>query len=175
VVAFRDAMLREHGADHIDLLFSNAGIGGGGSFLLDDRADWDKTFGVCWFGVYYCARAFLPLLVASAEGYIVHISSVNGFWRRSAPGFPIRLQHREVRGQGLHRGAAQRSQKLRAPREGGGGDAGHIGTRSPSTAGSCSASRAPRTCQPMSWRISDPGWSGRESPPRRSPTSSSRA
>jgi NAD(P)-dependent dehydrogenase (short-subunit alcohol dehydrogenase family) len=88
VVAFRDAMLREHGADHIDLLFSNAGIGGGGSFLLDDRADWDKTFGVCWFGVYYCARAFLPLLVASREGYIVHISSVNGFWATLGPGVP---------------------------------------------------------------------------------------
>jgi NAD(P)-dependent dehydrogenase (short-subunit alcohol dehydrogenase family) len=88
VVAFRDAMLREHGADHIEFLFSNAGIGGGGSFLLDDRSDWDKTFGVCWFGVYYCARAFLPLLVASAEGYIVNISSVNGFWATLGPGVP---------------------------------------------------------------------------------------
>jgi len=88
VVAFRDAVLREHRTGHIHLLFSNAGIGGGGSFLLDDRADWDKTFGVCWFGVYYCARAFLPLLVASSEGYIVNISSVNGFWATLGPGVP---------------------------------------------------------------------------------------
>jgi NAD(P)-dependent dehydrogenase (short-subunit alcohol dehydrogenase family) len=86
VVSFRDAVLEQHETDHINLLFSNAGIGGGGSFLLDDRADWDKTFGVCWFGVYYCARAFLPLLVASAEGYIVNISSINGFWASLGPG-----------------------------------------------------------------------------------------
>jgi NAD(P)-dependent dehydrogenase (short-subunit alcohol dehydrogenase family) len=85
VLAFRDAVLRQHATDHINLLFSNAGIGGGGSFLLDERAEWDKTFGVCWFGVYYCARAFLPLLVASEEGYIVNVSSVNGFWASLGP------------------------------------------------------------------------------------------
>ncbi len=88
VLAFRDAVLQQHSTDHINLLFSNAGIGGGGSFLLDERADWDKTFGVCWFGVYYCARAFLPLLVASEEGYIVNVSSVNGFWASLGPGNP---------------------------------------------------------------------------------------
>jgi NAD(P)-dependent dehydrogenase (short-subunit alcohol dehydrogenase family) len=88
VIAFRDAVLREHGGDHIHLLFNNAGIGGGGSFLLDDRADWDKTFGVCWSGVYYCTRAFLPLLVASTGGYLVNISSVNGFWATLGPGTP---------------------------------------------------------------------------------------
>jgi len=88
VLAFRDAVLQQHATDHINLLFSNAGIGGGGSFLLDERADWDKTFGVCWFGVYYCARAFLPLLVASEEGYIVNVSSVNGFWATLGPMTP---------------------------------------------------------------------------------------
>src|SRR5678815_2097320 len=69
-----------HGTEHINLLFNNAGIGGGGSFLNEDRADWERTFAVCWFGVYYGTRAFLPLLVASDEGYIVNTSSVNGFW-----------------------------------------------------------------------------------------------
>src|SRR5215468_5068685 len=85
VTAFRDAVLAEHGTKHINLLFNNAGIGGGGSFLLDDRADWERTFGVCWFGVYYCTRAFLPLLVASEAGYIVNTSSVNGFWACLGP------------------------------------------------------------------------------------------
>jgi len=88
VVAFRDAVVEQHATDHIHLLFSNAGIGAGGSFLLDDRAEWDKTFGVCWFGVYYCARAFLPLLVAGPEGCIVNISSINGFWASLGPGMP---------------------------------------------------------------------------------------
>ena len=86
VLAFRDAVLREHATDFINLLFNNAGIGGGGSFLVDGRDEWDKTFGVCWSGVYYCTRAFLPLLVASTEGYIVNTSSVNGFWACLGPG-----------------------------------------------------------------------------------------
>lgn len=33
---------------------------------------------MCWLGVYYCSRAFLPLLVASPEGYIVNASSLSG-------------------------------------------------------------------------------------------------
>src|SRR5574341_1820483 len=85
VVAFRDAVTAQHATNHINLLFNNAGIGGGGSFLKDDRTEWEKTFGVCWFGVYYCTRAFLPLLVASDDGYIINTSSVNGFWACLGP------------------------------------------------------------------------------------------
>jgi NAD(P)-dependent dehydrogenase (short-subunit alcohol dehydrogenase family) len=88
VLAFRDAVMKEHATQHVNLLFNIAGIGGGGSFLEDDRADWEKTFGVCWWGVYYCARAFMPLLVASDEGYIVNTSSVNGFWASLGPQTP---------------------------------------------------------------------------------------
>src|SRR5262245_14824049 len=88
VVAFRDEVVARHETKHINLLFNNAGIGGGGSLFDDDRADWDRTFGVCWFGVYYCTRAFLPLLVASDEGYIVNTSSVNGFWACLGPRSP---------------------------------------------------------------------------------------
>ena len=85
VLAFRDAVTAQHGTNHINLLFNNAGIGAGGSFLKDTRADWDRTFSICWFGVYYCTRAFLPLLVASDAGYLVNISSVNGFWACLGP------------------------------------------------------------------------------------------
>ena len=85
MIAFRDAVMAQHQTDHIHLLFNNAGIGGGGSMLTDDRTDWDRTFGVCWFGVYYGTRVFLPMLVASIEGYIVNTSSVNGFWACLGP------------------------------------------------------------------------------------------
>ena len=88
VLAFRDGVVAQHETDHINLLFNNAGIGGGGSFLLNDRDEWEKTFAVCWFGVYYCSRAFVPLLVSSAEGYIVNTSSVNGFWASLGPDIP---------------------------------------------------------------------------------------
>jgi NAD(P)-dependent dehydrogenase (short-subunit alcohol dehydrogenase family) len=40
VPRFRDELLAEHVSDHVDLVFSNAGIGGGGSFVNDRREDW---------------------------------------------------------------------------------------------------------------------------------------
>ncbi|MCP5182000.1 MAG: SDR family NAD(P)-dependent oxidoreductase [Pseudomonadales bacterium] len=84
--AFRDAVCAEHATDHINLLFNNAGIGGGGGFVAGDRELWERTFGVCWYGVYYGCRTFLPLLVASEEGHVVNTSSVNGFWASIGPG-----------------------------------------------------------------------------------------
>jgi len=80
VLAFRDAVLSEHATDHVELLFNNAGVGGGGSFIKDSREQWERTFNVCWFGVYFCSRAFLPLLIASSEACIVNVSSINGIF-----------------------------------------------------------------------------------------------
>jgi len=85
---FRDATAREHETDRIHLLFNNAGIGGGGSFVAGERAEWERTFNVCWGGVYNCARAFMPMLVAADEAHIVNTSSVNGFWASIGPGIP---------------------------------------------------------------------------------------
>lgn len=85
VLAFRDAVVTDHATRHVNLLFNNAGIGGGGSFVSGERAEWERTFGVCWYGVYYCTRAFMPLLVASDEACIVNTSSVNGFWASLGP------------------------------------------------------------------------------------------
>jgi NAD(P)-dependent dehydrogenase (short-subunit alcohol dehydrogenase family) len=79
VLRFRDAIMRDHGADKAQLLFNNAGIGGGGSLFTNSRVQWEKTFNTCWGGVYFCTRAFLPMLVASDEAHIVNTSSVNGF------------------------------------------------------------------------------------------------
>ena len=85
VIAFSDQVRKAHNTECINLLFNNAGIGGGGSFIVDDRAAWDKTFDVCWFGVYYCCRAFMPMLIASDEGHIINTSSVNGFFATVGP------------------------------------------------------------------------------------------
>jgi len=88
VSRFRDEVVAQHETDHINLLFNNAGVGGGGSFVTADQAEWDRTFGICWGGVYNCSRAFVPLLVASDDGYLVNTSSVNGFWALLGPGMP---------------------------------------------------------------------------------------
>jgi NAD(P)-dependent dehydrogenase (short-subunit alcohol dehydrogenase family) len=88
VLRFRDELLAEHDSDHVDLVFSNAGIGGGESFVKSDRELWEQVFATDWWGVYYCARAFLPLLIASGDGVLVNTSSVNGFWAALGPGMP---------------------------------------------------------------------------------------
>jgi NAD(P)-dependent dehydrogenase (short-subunit alcohol dehydrogenase family) len=88
VVAFAAAVREQQATEHINLLFNNAGIGGGGSFVHDDRAEWDKTFAVTWGGVYSCTRAFMPMLLASDTGHIVNTSSVNGFWASLGPNIP---------------------------------------------------------------------------------------
>ena len=88
VLRFRDEVLAAHAAGHVDLVFSNAGIGGGGSFIADPREQWESVFAVDFWGVYYCARAFLPLLIKSAEGVLVNTSSVNGFWASLGPDRP---------------------------------------------------------------------------------------
>jgi NAD(P)-dependent dehydrogenase (short-subunit alcohol dehydrogenase family) len=88
VLRFRDELLAEHASDHVDLVFSNAGAGGGDSFVRSRREDWERVFAIDWWGVYYCARAFLPLLIASGDGVLVNTSSVNGFWASLGPGVP---------------------------------------------------------------------------------------
>ena len=88
VLAFAQAVKRDLDTDHIHFLFNNAGIGGGGGFVDGDRGEWERTFGVCWYGVYYCTRAFLPLLRNADEGHIVNTSSVNGFWASLGSGRP---------------------------------------------------------------------------------------
>ena len=88
MLVFRDAVVEQHEAECIHLLFNNAGIGSPASFVDGDREEWERVFGVCWYGVYYCARAFVPLLVASDEGYLVNTSSINGFWASLGPTVP---------------------------------------------------------------------------------------
>jgi NAD(P)-dependent dehydrogenase (short-subunit alcohol dehydrogenase family) len=88
VMRFRDEAAKQHATDRIHLLFNNAGIGGGGSMIVNGRDEWERTFNICWGGVYLATRAFLPLLQAADEGHIVNTSSMNGFWASVGPGVP---------------------------------------------------------------------------------------
>ena len=85
ILKFRDAVARELDTDRIHLLFNNAGIGGGPSFITSPREEWEKTFNVCWYGVYYSCRAFMPMILKANEAHIVNTSSVNGFWASLGP------------------------------------------------------------------------------------------
>jgi NAD(P)-dependent dehydrogenase (short-subunit alcohol dehydrogenase family) len=88
VLDFCAAVKRDHDTDKVHLLFNNAGIGGGGSLFSNSRAQWERTFNICWGGVYFCTRAFLPMLVNAEEAHIVNTSSVNGFWASLGPSVP---------------------------------------------------------------------------------------
>jgi NAD(P)-dependent dehydrogenase (short-subunit alcohol dehydrogenase family) len=89
VLRFRDELLEQHASDHVDLVFSNAGVIGGASFVKDSRQEWERTFAINWRGVYFCARAFLPLLIASGDGVLVNTGSVASFWTTAGAGQPI--------------------------------------------------------------------------------------
>ena len=80
VKRFAAEVAKQHDTDKIHLLFNNAGIGGGGSLFTNTREQWERTFNICWGGVYLGVRTFLPMLLKADEGHIVNTSSVNGFW-----------------------------------------------------------------------------------------------
>ena len=80
VIRFAGEVAEQQETDKIHLLFNNAGIGGGGSLFTNTREQWERTFNICWGGVYLGVRTFLPLLVKADEAHIINTSSVNGFW-----------------------------------------------------------------------------------------------
>lgn len=80
MLVFRDEVLASHDVEHVNLLFNNAGLSGGGSIFTDTRESWDRCFDVCFHGVRWGTLAFLDALVKSDDGHIVNTSSVNGFW-----------------------------------------------------------------------------------------------
>jgi NAD(P)-dependent dehydrogenase (short-subunit alcohol dehydrogenase family) len=86
LLRFRDELAEQQATDKIHLLFNNAGIGGGGSLFTNSREQWERTFNICWGGVYLGVRTFLPMLVKADQGHIVNTSSVNGFWASLGPG-----------------------------------------------------------------------------------------
>jgi NAD(P)-dependent dehydrogenase (short-subunit alcohol dehydrogenase family) len=88
LMRFRDELLEAHARDHVNLVFANAGVGGAASFVKDPREQWERTFAIDWYGVYYTARVFVPLLIAGGDGILVNTSSVNGFWAALGPGIP---------------------------------------------------------------------------------------
>ena len=87
-IRFLGEVAAQHETDHVDLLFNNAGIGTSPSIVAEDRTEWERTFNVCWYGVYYGCTTFLPMLQASTDSRIINTSSVNGFWAFIGPHMP---------------------------------------------------------------------------------------
>ncbi len=77
VVAWADAVAAAYGAAH--QVYNNAGIGHARSVLESGWADYERVLRVNLWGVIHGTKAFLPHAIASGDGHVVNISSLNGY------------------------------------------------------------------------------------------------
>ena len=64
---------------HLDILVNNAGVSGFGAPLHElPPEQWDQVLNTNLRGVYYCVRAFAPLMIRARSGHIINISSIAG-------------------------------------------------------------------------------------------------
>ena len=77
VLAHADAVAAHFGAVH--QVYNNAGIAFSRTVLESEYADYERVLAVNLWGVIHGTKAFLPLLIASGEGHVINISSLNGY------------------------------------------------------------------------------------------------
>ncbi len=78
VLAYADTVAAHYGVVH--QIYNNAGVSGGGRTVLDLPWEaYDRTLAINLFGVIHGTKAFLPHLIASGDGHVVNVSSLNGF------------------------------------------------------------------------------------------------
>jgi NAD(P)-dependent dehydrogenase (short-subunit alcohol dehydrogenase family) len=63
----------------VNQVYNNAGIAFTRPVLETDLADYARVFGVNLWGVIHGTKAFLPQLIASGDGHVINLSSLNGF------------------------------------------------------------------------------------------------
>ncbi|MEO6091068.1 MAG: SDR family oxidoreductase [Umezawaea sp.] len=76
VQAYATTVAEHFGVVH--QIYNNAGVSGGGTVLDNDWESYDRVLGINLFGVIHGTKAFLPHLVASGDGHVVNVSSLNG-------------------------------------------------------------------------------------------------
>jgi NAD(P)-dependent dehydrogenase (short-subunit alcohol dehydrogenase family) len=72
-----DSIAQKQG--RIDVLVNNAGLIKVGSVLESSIEDWDQVCRVNLSGVFYCAKAVLPVMTKQRSGKIINIASISGF------------------------------------------------------------------------------------------------
>ncbi|MQA33151.1 SDR family NAD(P)-dependent oxidoreductase [Modestobacter roseus] len=82
VLAYADAVAGHFGVVH--QVYNNAGVAGGTTVLDSDWADYDRIWGINLFGVLHGTKAFLPHLIASGDGHVVNVSSLNGIMAQAS-------------------------------------------------------------------------------------------
>lgn len=76
-IDYAETVAGEFGVVH--QIYNNAGIASGKS-ILDARFElYDKVIAINLFGVIHGTKVFLPHLIASGDGHVTNISSLNGY------------------------------------------------------------------------------------------------
>ena len=81
------------GHDRIDILVNNAGIAHVGTIERTTERDFDRLFAVNVKGVYLCARAAVPIMIAQGGGVILNMASI-----ASLIGIPERFAYSMTKG-----------------------------------------------------------------------------
>ena len=76
VQTYADTVARHFGVVH--QVYNNAGIAFRRSVLESEYADYERVFAVNLWGVMHGTKAFLPHVIASGDGHVVNVSSLNG-------------------------------------------------------------------------------------------------
>jgi NAD(P)-dependent dehydrogenase (short-subunit alcohol dehydrogenase family) len=76
-IAYGETIAAEFGVVH--QLYNNAGIASGKTVLEASWAVYDKVIAINLFGVIHGTKVFLPHLIASGDGHVTNISSLNGY------------------------------------------------------------------------------------------------
>jgi NAD(P)-dependent dehydrogenase (short-subunit alcohol dehydrogenase family) len=76
-IAYAETVAGEFGVVH--QIYNNAGIASGKTVLDASFEVYDKVIGINLFGVIHGTKVFLPHLIASGDGHVTNISSLNGF------------------------------------------------------------------------------------------------
>lgn len=79
--AYARVVVDELGVVH--QVYNNAGVASSGTVADSDWSEYQRVLGINLFGVIHGTQAFLPHLVASGDGHVVNISSLNGFMAQS--------------------------------------------------------------------------------------------
>jgi NAD(P)-dependent dehydrogenase (short-subunit alcohol dehydrogenase family) len=62
----------------VDVLYANAGVGGVGTAMDTEVAEWNRVIGVNLTGVWLCCKYVLPHMVSARQGSIVLQASIGG-------------------------------------------------------------------------------------------------
>ncbi|MGH2861877.1 MAG: SDR family NAD(P)-dependent oxidoreductase [Solirubrobacteraceae bacterium] len=76
-IAYAESVAGELGVVH--QIYNNAGIASGKTIRDANFEIYDKVIAVNLFGVIHGTKVFLPHLIASGDGHVTNISSLNGF------------------------------------------------------------------------------------------------